>query len=94
MRLVSNRTLREFGATHPDAVNPLKAFRQKVEHGRFKSFAVLRTTFVGVDKVDERYVFNIGGNKYRLIAAIAFDLQTLWVKAVLTHADYDIGAWK
>ena len=57
-------------------------------------FAALRATFRGVDKVGERYVFNIGGNKYRLIAAIAFTPQLLWVKAVLTHADYDEGDWK
>ena len=56
--------------------------------------AALRATFRGVDKVGERYVFNIGGNKYRLIAAIAFTPQLLWVKAVLTHADYDEGDWK
>lgn len=41
-----------------------------------------------------RYVFNIGGNKYRLIAGLSFQAQRLWVKAILTHADYDKGAWK
>lgn len=41
-----------------------------------------------------RYVFNIGGNKYRLVAAIAFQLGLMWVKAVLTHSEYDKGAWK
>jgi len=54
----------------------------------------LRATFRGVDKVGERFVFNIGGNKYRLIAAIAFEPQLLWVKAVLKHAEYDKGDWK
>jgi mRNA interferase HigB len=47
-----------------------------------------------VDKVGERFVFNVGGNTYRLIAAIAFAPQLLWVKAVLTHAEYDKGDWK
>jgi mRNA interferase HigB len=47
-----------------------------------------------VDKVGERFVFNIGGNKYRLIASIAFTPQLFWIKAVLTHADYDKGEWK
>ena len=42
----------------------------------------------------ERFVFNIGGNKFRLIAAIQFAAQRLYVKAVLTHADYDEGDWK
>lgn len=45
-------------------------------------------------KVGERFVFNIGGNKYRLIAAIAFAPQLFWVKAILTHTEYDKGDWK
>lgn len=47
-----------------------------------------------VDKVGERYVFNIGGNKYRLVCAIAFQPALVWVKAVLSHREYDKGAWK
>lgn len=94
MKLISNKMLREFAALHPSAEAPLQAFRLLVEKGHYPHFAALRTTFHGVDKVGERYVFNIGGNKYRLIAAIAFAPQLLWIKAVLTHADYDEGDWK
>lgn len=65
-----------------------------IEHGVYGSFAQLKATFASVDKVGERYVFNIGGNKYRLIAAIAFQAQLLWVKAVLTHEQYDKGEWR
>ena len=54
----------------------------------------LKATCASVDKVGERYVFNIGGNKYRLVAAIAFQAGLMWVKAVLTHTEYDKGAWK
>ena len=46
--------------------------------GHYPHFAALRATFRGVDKVGERHMFNIGGNKYRLIAAIAFTPQLLW----------------
>lgn len=46
------------------------------------------------NKVGGRYVFNIGGNKYRLVAAIAWSVRVLWVKAVLTHAEYDKEGWK
>ena len=94
MKLISNKPLREFAVLHPDAEAPLQAFRQLVEKGRYPHFAALRTAFRGVDKVGERYVFNVCGNKYRLIAGIAFAPQLLWVKAVLTHADYDKGEWK
>jgi len=94
MKLISNKVLREFATLHADAEQPLQDFRRLIEHGEFRNFAALRATFASVDKVGERYVFNIGGNKYRLIAAIAFVPQLLWVKAVLTHAEYDKGAWK
>jgi mRNA interferase HigB len=47
-----------------------------------------------VDKVGGRYVFNIGGNKFRLIAGIQFATQRLFVKTVLTHREYDKGDWK
>jgi mRNA interferase HigB len=94
MKLISNKVLREFAVAHIDAVQPLQDFRRKVEKGHFENFAQLRAVFPAVDKVGDRYVFNIGGNKYRLIAAISFSVQALWVKAVLTHAEYDRGAWK
>lgn len=94
MKLISNKALRDFAIRHPDADPPLQNFRGLVEKGRFASYAELKLTFGSVDKVGERYVFNIGGNKYRLIAAIAFAPQLFWIKAVLTHAEYDKGGWK
>jgi mRNA interferase HigB len=94
MKLISNRALRTFAASHPDAEAPLQAFRTLIEYGHYANFAELRATFRSVDKVEDRFVFNIGGNKYRLIAAIAFAPQLLWVKAVMTHTDYDKGGWK
>ncbi len=54
----------------------------------------MRATFASADKVGGRYVFNLGGNKYRLVAAISFGVQALWVKAALTHAEYDKGDWR
>lgn len=94
MKLVSNKSLREFAGIYPDADEPLRAFRQKVEKRAFGNFAELRAAFAGVDRVGERYVFNIGGNKYRLIAGIHFVAERLFVKAILTHAEHDKGAWK
>ena len=54
----------------------------------------LRTVFPAVDKVGERCVFNIVGNKFRLVAGLDFARRMLWVKVVLTHGEYDKGAWK
>lgn len=94
MKLISNRSLREFAQRHADAEMPLQDFRRLIERGEYRNFAALRATFASVDKVGGRYVFNIGGNKYRLVAAIAYSVQVLWVKAVLTHAEYDKEDWK
>lgn len=94
MKLISNKMLREFAELHPNAEQPLQDFRHLMERGTYDSFAKLKATFGSLGKVGERFVFNIGGNKYRLIAAIAFQEQLLWVKAVLTHAQYDKGDWK
>lgn len=94
MKLISNKRLREFAALHGDAEQPLQDFRRKVEKGRYTNFAELRAVFPAVDKVGERYVFNIGGNKFRLVAGIDFARHMMWVKAVLTHSEYDKGAWK
>lgn len=93
-KLISNRALREFAALHAEAAQPLQDFRRKIEKGSFGNFAELRAVFPAVDKVGERFVFNIGGKKFRLVAGIDFARRMLWVKAVLTHGDYDKGAWK
>ena len=94
MKLISNKVLREFAALHPDADQPLQDFRRLIEFGNFSNFAALKDTFSSVDKVGDKYVFNIGGNKYRLVAGIAYQPGLVWVKAVLTHGEYDKGAWK
>ena len=93
-KLISNRTLREFAALHPDAEQPLQDFRRNLERGRFGSFSALRSMFGSVDKVGSVCVFNIGGNKYRLVAAVDFVRQRVFVKAVMTHREYDKEAWK
>jgi mRNA interferase HigB len=65
-----------------------------VQQTNFISFDDLRSTFPSADKVGELIVFNIGGNKYRLIVSIHFNRGKVYVRHVLTHAEYDKGAWK
>ena len=85
---------RRWAQLHADAEQPLQDFRHLLEQGTYARFAQLKLTFASVDKVGERFVFNIGGNKYRLVAAIAFQAGLVFDKAVLTHKDYDKGEWK
>ena len=94
MRVVSNSALRAFIAKHPQAEGPLQGWRRVIEKNRFAHWAELKTAFNAVYKVGDLAVFDIGGNKYRLIAYIRFEAQVLYIKAVLTHQDYDKGAWK
>jgi mRNA interferase HigB len=65
-----------------------------MESTDFGSFADMREVFSSVDKVGDLYVFNIAGNKYRLVAFLQFDRQLCYIKQVLTHTEYDKGAWK
>jgi mRNA interferase HigB len=94
MRVITNRRLLEFSAIHHDASGSLQAWRKAMESSNFSSFAELREAFRSVDKVGDLYVFNIAGNKYRLISFLHFDKQLCYIKQILTHADYDKGAWK
>ena len=94
MRVITNRRLLEFSAIHHDASVSLQAWRKAMESTDFGNFADLREVFRSVDKVGDLYVFNIAGNKYRLIAFLQFDRQLCYIKQVLTHTEYDKGAWK
>ena len=60
----------------------------------FKSFRALRATFPSADKVGQLIVFDIAGNKYRVIASIHFNRGKVYVRHVLTHKDYERGGWQ
>jgi len=94
MRVIANRRLVEFSAKHPDSGTALQAWRRAMESHTFSDFAALRRQFGSVDKVGDLYVFNIGGNKYRLIAFLHVTHQLAYIKHVLTHTDYDKEGWK
>ncbi|HMU87064.1 MAG TPA: type II toxin-antitoxin system HigB family toxin [Agitococcus sp.] len=92
MRVISNKALKDFAEVHTQADSLFQAWRQLIESRYFGSFSDLKQVFNSVDRVGDFYVFNIGGNKYRLIAAIHFDKQRLFIRHVFTHAQYD--HWK
>ena len=94
MKIISNSALRTFAGQHPQAQGPLQGWRRVIEKNRFDTWAALKAAFNTVDKVGDLVVFNVGGNKYRLITHIRFEKQIVYIKAVLTHTEYDRGAWK
>jgi mRNA interferase HigB len=94
MRVITNRRLLEFAAKHADASYPLQGWRKVMECVSYVNFAELRLAFGTVDKVGELHVFNVAGNKYRLIAFVHYGRQLCYIKHILTHAEYDKGDWK
>jgi mRNA interferase HigB len=84
--------LREFWMRHPDARTPLIAWHKTLLQSKAGNFAELKLQFGSADRVEGFVVFDIGGNKYRLIADIAFNSQMAFIKHVLTHTEYD--KWK
>jgi mRNA interferase HigB len=94
MHVISRKALRLFWGRHPDSKAPLNRWFQIVRRTNFKTFAELRRTFPTADLVDRFTVFNIAGNKYRLVTSIHFNRGKVYIRHVLTHTEYDLGAWK
>ena len=95
MRVISKRKLREFWAIHPDAESPLDRWYDIATGAEWKSFEDIRADFGRrVDRYGKFLIFDIGGNKYRLIAVAHFNRGQLYVRHVLTHSEYDTGDWK
>jgi mRNA interferase HigB len=94
MYIISRKALRSFWERYPYSESSLTRWYKIVEQSTFNSFAELRTTFPSADLVGEWVVFNIGGNKYRLVASIHFNRGKVYVRHVLTHNEYNQGNWK
>jgi len=94
MHIISKKKLREFWECHPRAQSPLESWYQIAKTAEWENFADARAAFGAADQVGRFTVFDIGGNKFRLIAVIHFNREKLYVRHVLTHDDYDEGNWK
>lgn len=94
MHIITRKRLNDFAAAHPDVKSGLQHWYKLMKAGSFQSFVELRTIFPNADQVGKLTVFNIGGNKARLIAAIHYNRKRVYIRAILTHAEYDEGEWK
>ena len=94
MHVIAKPALISFWILYPDAEKPLQVWHQTMERENFSDFNNLRETFASADYVDGLTVFNIGGNKYRLIASIHYNRRKVYIRNVLTHAEYDRETWK
>jgi mRNA interferase HigB len=93
MHVVSEKKLREFWSLHPDAEYPLRAWHRVAEQSEWEKFADIREAYPSADQVGKFTVFNIGGNKFRLIVVVHFNRGKLYVRHVLTHEEYSRGTW-
>ena len=94
MHIITRKRLNEFADKHAEMRASLANWYQLVKKTDFASFAELRTIFPSADQVGKLTVFNIGGNKARLITAIHYNRKKIYIRAVLTHEEYNLGKWK
>ena len=94
MHVITKKRLIEFAGRFPTAREPLLKWYTVKARTDFASFAELRGAFVAADQVGKLTVFDIGGNKYRLIAAVHYNRGRVYIRHVLTHAEYDKNQWK
>jgi mRNA interferase HigB len=94
MHIITRKRLNEFAEKHPDTKTALQHWYQLMRAGQFGSFSEQRATFSSADQVGKLTVFNIGGNKARLIVAIHYNRRKVYVRAVLTHEEYEQSRWK
>jgi mRNA interferase HigB len=94
MRIYSKKTLDEFGKAHADVVTALNSWHQVAKSTSWKNIQDVKNSYSSADAAGRFTIFNIKGNKYRLIVSIDYERQVIYVKYVLTHSEYDSGRWK
>lgn len=94
MNVVSQRALRDFWEKYPDAEEPLREWYRTCRKAKWRNIIEVRQVYPHADAVGRCTVFNIKGNHYRLIVKIEYFIQAIYVKEVLTHAQYNKENWK
>jgi len=94
MHVISYRRLREFCEQHSDCCSALGNWFKVAQKANWSNLNELQSVFPKAEAVGNFTVFNINGNSYRLIVSIDYVKQLIFIKYVLTHAEYDKGKWK
>ena len=92
MRVIAKRTLREFWSItgHEDAKAPLESWHREAEHASWLGPASIKAQYASASILKgSRVVFNIAGNKYRLVVKINYSYGVVYVRFIGTHAEYD-----
>jgi mRNA interferase HigB len=94
VHVISRKALKEAAARHADLEAPLDTWYHSAKKAQWKSLTDVRRTYPDADTVGEYTVFNIKGNEYRLIVTINYRTGRIFIRHVLTHAEYNRGRWK
>ena len=96
MHVISYKRIREFVKEHPDAGVKLGKWYKWMKKGKFKNLNEIKRKFPEVDYIgNDRYVFNVSGNKYRLVAVVILSTKIVLIRFIGTHGEYDkINAYK
>lgn len=94
MHIITKRRLREFIESHPDARPSLTMWARITESTTWQSIHGVRESWPSADAVGQLTVFNISGNHYRLITYIDYAYGKVFIRHILTHAEYDRERWK
>lgn len=94
MRIISKKRLKDFWNKHPDSEKPLRAWYSICRKEIFNNFNDVRNLFNSADFYKEKVIFNVAGNKYRLIVKIQYKIKTIFIKSIFTHEEYNKGKWK
>ena len=90
MRIIAKKALADFWARHPEAEERLATWFRVLSNCSAKNFSELKRTFQTADYVPKKFtVFDVGGNAYRVVCVIHYNMQTAYIRGVHTHRDYD-----
>lgn len=94
MRIITRKRLYAFAQTHPESRNSIERWHSIVRRTEFDNFNSIEDFFPDADSVGNFVIFNIGGNKYRVAAKIAYKAKIVYIRHVMTHDEYTKGSWK
>lgn len=94
MHVITQKRIWEAKRYWPHAASALDAWYRLIKSTEPKDYAAMKALFPATDKVGQHHVFDIGGNKLRLIAIVHYRFSKVYIQHILDHGDYDKGKWK
>ena len=94
MRIISEKPIKDFWEKHPESENAMKDWIKRVREADWNNFSDVRQTFNHADVYKSCVIFDVGGNKYRIIAKIKYEWKMVYIRFVLKHFEYDQKKWQ